>query len=490
MIMTETIKDFVFRGKSPSGNNKAKTVIVLTTKLEARNDKAPTVSKLVEKCKERGIKCVVIDTSSGEIEKTISGLFIIGDKRGKRTEVDINNSVVLARRSAIESTAAIKFFQKLESLGFISINSLKSVMLCEDKLDTVEALQERGIPVPKTALVSSEDDIDNAVNKIGGGFPLVVKLLNGTKGIGVFQIDSHASLVSTLQAIWKLSPETELILQEKIPAEYDLRIHVLGSKDGPDEGFNYRIIGAMRRNKIEGDFRTNFSLGGETEKIELSEEVQKIALESAKCTGCSWCGVDIIVSSDEKRPYVLEVNASPGTSGIEKTTEIPITDLVLDFITERKNWNYPTKLIGFRESFVIRGVGEFVGKSDTGNGAISCSVHADYFEEVDGFMNWTIGGKSFSHRVVEYSKAEVGSNVEKRPVILLDIEFDGTVYRNVKFSLVDRTSKSTPLLLNRSFMEQAGLVVDPSRTFLASSMPNDYSPSRAKGDAIAGIDIS
>jgi len=487
--MAETIKDFVFKGKITSGDNKAKALIVLTTKLEAKNDKAPTVSKLVEKCKERGLKCIVIDTTSGEIEKTSSGLYIIGDKNGKKSEVDINNSVVLARRSAIESTGAIKFFQKLESIGFISINSLKSVMLCEDKLDTVELLKEKGISVPKTALVSSENDIESSLEKIGGVFPIVVKLLSGTKGIGVFQIDSHPSLISTLQAIWKLSQDTELILQEKIAAEYDLRIHVLGSKAGTDEGFNYKVIGAMRRNKITGDFRTNFSLGGETEKVELTPEIEKMAIESAKCTGCSWCGVDVIVSEEDERPYVLEVNASPGTSGIEKTTELPITDMVLDFIMEKKNWNYPIKMIGFREVFTIKGVGDFVGKSDTGNGAISCSVHADYFEEEEGFMSWTIGGKSFRHRVVEYSKAEIGEKIEKRPVILLDIEFDGTVYRDVKFSLVDRTAKSTPLLLNRTFMELAGIVVDPSRTFLVSSVPGDYSPGKAKGVAIAGIDV-
>lgn len=491
-LLTEQ-EGFVFQGagKPKAVSKKPISLIILTTKLESKkNTLAPTVKKMMEKSNSLGFKCIIINTAQGEIEKTETGSFFIRNKGSQvKHEIDIKNAVVLARRSSINSTAAVKFFEKLESLGFVSVNSPKAVLLCEDKLDTVQKLQEKGIPTPKTALISSEDDIENAINKIGGKYPIVVKTLSGTKGIGVFQIDSKESLTSTLQTMWKLSPETELIVQEKIEADYDLRIHVVGSRNSTGDGDNYTIIASMKRNRVENDFRTNVSLGGVAEAVEIPKEIEKIAIGAAKATECSWCGVDIIIGKNTGVPYVLEVNASPGTDGIEQATGLDVTGIILEFILNKKNWNYPRKMVGFREIFDVKGVGKFIGKLDTGNGAIACSLHADSSEESDGFLNWTVGGKSFSHRIMEYSHAEVGDQTDKRPVILLDIEFGKMVYKKVKFSVVDRTNKSTPMLINRGFMEIAGLVVDASKTFLLTDEPEDYSPLNAKGEPLAGIEL-
>lgn len=487
--MVQEQESFIFQGVKKS-LQKPISLVILTTKLESTSGAyAPTVKKMMEKSSTLGFKCVVIDTSQGEIEKTETGNFYIRNKGSKnKYEIDVKNTVVLARRSSINSTAAVKFFEKLESLGFVSVNSLKSVLLCEDKLDTVQKLQEKKISTPKTALISSEDDIESSVSKVGSKYPLVVKLLSGTKGIGVFQIDSHESLLSTLQTIWKLSPETELLVQEKIEADYDLRIHVLGTKNERTGG-DYTVTASMRRTKIENDFRTNVSLGGKAEAIEVTPEIEHMAIEAARATGCTWCGVDIIVEKNTGTPYVLEVNASPGTDGIEKATGLDVTSIVLDFILNKKNWNYPRKIVGFREIFEIKGIGKFIGKLDTGNGSIGCSLHADYFIEEDGFLNWTVGGKSFSHRIVEYSYAEIGDTTEKRPVILLDLEFNGMVYKKIRFSLVDRTAKSTPLLINRTLMEEAGLIVDASKTFILTQEPIGYSPLKSKGESLAGIEL-
>jgi len=489
MYILEEQEDFIFQGISKVKRfKKPISLVILTTRLEAKQTKAPTVRKMMEKSESMGFKCIIIDTAQGEVERNESGNYFIRNKdKQKKYEIDLKSTVVLARRSSINSTAAVKFFEKLESLGFVSVNSLKSVLLCEDKLDTVQKLQEKGIPVPKTALISNEDDIENAMQKVGNNFPVVIKLLNGTKGIGVFQVDSNASLISTLQTIWKLSPSTELIIQEKIEAEYDLRIHVVG-KAGEETG-EYSVIGSMKRNRIAGDFRTNVSLGGEAEAVMIEPQIEKIAIESAKATGCSWCGVDIIIEKNTGQPYVLEVNASPGTDGIEKATGLDVTGIILDFILDKKNWNLPRKIVGFREVFEVKGIGKFIGKLDTGNGSIACSLHADYSEEKDGYLNWTIGGKSYSQKITEYSHAEVGDQTDKRPVVLIDVLFGGIVYKQVKFSLVDRTNKSTPLLINRGMMEAAGLIIDSSKTFLITKEPNDYSPLKAKGDSTAGIEL-
>lgn len=480
------LEKFIFRGIK--GKERPLTVVVLTTKLGKSLKNAPTTDKIMQICKEREVRCIIVDTEKGSIQKTPKGSYLISSRGDKPQEIFLGKTIVLTRRSSIKNNAAKGFFKKLEDLGFPCVNSYESVIMCEDKLQTTRKLQLNDIPVPKTSLISSEADIDKAVEEVGEKYPVVCKFLSGTKGIGVFIIDSRPSLVSTLQALWHLAPGTEIVLQEKIDAEYDLRIHVVAESDGMS-GREYKVIAAMKRIKIKGDFRTNFSLGGDTENVELSKEIEKIAIESAKATGCLWCGVDIIVDTKSQKPYVLEVNASPGTTGIEKTTGIPVTDTVLDFLLDRKNWVKPKKVTGFRELVSIPGVGSFVGKLDTGNGATSCSLHADSIEEFDGYVNWTLGNQQFTNKIVGISQAEVGEKIHKRAVVNLDVEFSGVVYKKVKFSLVDRTEKSTPLLLNRDFLSEAGLVVDPSEDFVLTDRPEGYSPKDAKGNPIAGVEV-
>ena len=480
------LESFIFKGVK--GKDKNLTVVILTTKLGKSLKHAPTTDKILNICEERGIRCIIINTEKGSIQKNHNGSFLISNKGGKVYEIFLDNTILLTRRSSIKNNAAKGFFKKMEDLGFPCVNSYESVNICEDKLETTRKLQLNKIPVPKTSLISAEADIDKAVEEVGGKYPVVCKFISGTKGIGVFMIDSRPSLVSTLQAIWYLSPDTEIVLQEKIEAEYDLRIHVIAESDGMS-GREYKVIAAMKRIKIEGDFRTNFSLGGKTETVELSPYIEKIAIESAKSTGCLWCGVDIIVDKDSEAPYVLEVNASPGTTGIEKTTGINVTDIVIDFLLNKKNWVKPKKTTGFRELVTIQGVGTFVAKLDTGNGATSCSLHADSFEEIDGHVIWNIGGQEFKNKIVGQSKAEIGEKIHKREVINLDVDFNGIVYKNVKFSLVDRTEKSTPLLLNRDFLSSAGLIVDSSEDFIITDRPVGYSPKEAKGNPEAGVEV-
>lgn len=481
------LEKFVFKGIK--GKERPLTVVILTTKLGKSLKNAPTTDKIMKICEQRGVRCIIVDTEKGSIQKTPRGTYLISSNSDKSQEIYLDRTIVLTRRSSIKNNAAKGFFKKMEDLGFPCVNSYDSVIVCEDKLQTTRKLQLNNIPVPKTALISSEADIDKAVEEVGGKYPVVCKFLSGTKGIGVFMIDSRPSLISTLQALWHLAPGTEIVLQEKIEADYDLRIHVIAESDGMS-GREYKVIAAMKRIKIQGDFRTNFSLGGDTETVELPEAIEKIAIESAKATGCLWCGVDIIADkNNDEKPYVLEVNASPGTTGIEKTTGIPVTDIVVDFLLDRKNWVKPKKLTGFRELITIPGIGTFVGKLDTGNGATSCSLHADSIEENNGEVIWSLGNQQFINKIVGQSKAEVGEKIHHRSVINLDVEFNGIVYKKVKFSLVDRTEKSTPLLLNRDFLSSAGLVVDPSEDFVLTDRPEGYSPKDAKGDPIAGVEV-
>lgn len=479
-----SLDNFIFKGLK--NKEEQITIVILTTKLGKKSKNAPTTEKLIQICKDKGIRCIAIDTEKGSIQKTKKGSFIISSKGMESEEIFLGKTIILTRRSSIKNNSAKGFFKKIEDLGFPCVNSYDSVNLCENKLETIKKLQLYDIPTPKTSIVSSINDIDNSVNEIGGKYPVVCKFLSGTKGIGVFIINSRASLISTLQAIWRLSSETEIVLQELIDADYDIRIHILAESDGFSSR-NYKVIAAMKRLKIKGDFRTNYSLGGETEKIKLTPEIKKIAIESAKATGCLWCGVDIIIDKKTNKPYVLEVNASPGTKGIEKTTGINVTEKIINFLLNKKNWIKPKKVTGFREMVTIPEIGKFVAKLDTGNGATSCSIHADEIYEDKDTVYWSIKDKKFVNKIIGHSKAEVGDHIHERAVINLDINFNGVTYKNVKFSLVNRTEKSTPILLNRNFLSLSGLIVDSSEDFIITNKPSDYSPKKAKGNPYLGI---
>jgi hypothetical protein len=289
------------------------------------------------------------------------------------------------------------------------------------------------------------------------------------------------------QTIKKLNPTSEILVQEKIEADYDLRIHVIVENSRTSK--DYRVLGVMKRLRIEGDFRTNYSLGGKTENVIISPEIEEIAIEAAKATGCLWCGVDIIIDKFTQKPYVLEVNASPGTEGIESTTGINVTEKIVGFLTNKRNWIKPKKNSGFREVFKIKEIGKFVGKLDTGNGSKSCSMHADEIEEDGTELKWQIGGKSYRAPIVGYSNAEVGDTIQKRPIVELNIYFKGNLYKGIKFSMVDRSNKSTPLLLNRDFMSDAGIIVDPSEDFIMTKKIKGYTPLDCKEDIYKGISL-
>ena len=129
-----------------------------------------------------------------------------------------------------------------------------------------------------------------------------------------------------MQAFKSVDDSQEIILQEYIDMKSDMRIVVL---DG-------EIQAVMERSKVKGDFRSNFSLGGNVKGIKVSDEIKKIALDAAKAVGCYNCGVDIAISAKTRKPYILEVNSSPGSEGIEKATSKNLISDFVNYITNKK----------------------------------------------------------------------------------------------------------------------------------------------------------
>lgn len=462
--------------------------------LSGSSNPSKTSKSFIEECEKRGIVCNVVDVNSASLEKIYNGhiLSYIDGEDLKEVLIKPETTAVIPRRGVISNSHTKQIMRDLEAARYFCVNSLESIEVCESKFLTSRVLEEEGLPVPKYALVNGEEGLDKALEKIGGKFPVVMKLLSGTQGIGVSIVDSYASLKSVFQTINKLNPEGEILLQEKIDSNFDIRVQVIMKKFDPldPSSNNCVILGSMKREAVEKDFRTNYSLGGEVSAYEIDDVIEKIACDAANAVACHWCGVDIMIDSKTGNPYILEVNSSPGTEGISQAIGKPIVDDVIDYVINKNNWAYSKLEVGYLETIEIPTVGKMVAKFDTGNGSTASSIHADQVSEEDGKLKWRIGDTEFESEIVGYTKTEVGRDTEERPIIEIDLMFNGVKIPSVKVAPTDRVSKSTPFLANRPLMKKLGVMVNPHKAFVLSERPSDYLPMQAKGDPYGGIEFN
>lgn len=453
---------------------------------------SPTSKSFLEECEKQGITCNSVNVNNSRIEKVFNGhSVIVRDDEGKEKKIMIRpeDTAIIPRRGVVLNTYTRQIMRDLEASRYFCVNSLESIEVCESKFLTSRVLEMEGLPVPKYALITGEENLDQALESVGGKFPVVLKLLSGTQGIGVSIVDSYASLKSVYQTIAKLAPENEILIQEKIDSDYDLRIQIIVKKFDPINPAkdNCILLGSMKREAVEKDFRTNYSLGGKVSGIEIEDEIKDIACRAANAVGCHWCGVDIMIDSKDGKPYILEVNSSPGTEGISQAIGRPIVGDVISYVENKDNWSYSKLEIGYLETIGIPGVGKMVAKFDTGNGSTACSVQADNVIEDNGNLLWNIGETKFKSKIIGYTNTEVGREKVKRPIVEIDIMFDGSIVKGVKVAPISRKEKSTPFLANRTFMKHLGVMVNPNKAFVISESPDGYRPLKAKGEIHGGI---
>lgn len=420
-----------------------------------------TASRVVEECKKKGIECFVGFVPYARSYKNDDGTRTVVNKDGKEFIANRHDTVVLVRGAASGSSGTLDMISAFERDGFFVINSRESIEICSDKYRTAITLTEAGLPTPRTALVTEIDQIEEVHKQVGGKFPVVAKTIRGSKGIGVFIIDSPEGLKSTMQAFSSVDDSQEIILQEYIDMKSDMRIVVL---DG-------EIQAVMDRSKVKGDFRSNFSLGGNVKGIKVSDEIKKIALDAAKAVGCYNCGVDIAISAKTRKPYILEVNSSPGSEGIEKASSKNLISEFVKHITNKKNWQYSPTMVGREELMEIIGIGMVRAKFDTGNTAFN-SIHADSFTMKNKKVTWKHKGKTFTNdivKIIELEEGGINPHTERRPLIQLDIKFLDKTYKDRYFTLDDREGKGTDVLVAVNFMKEFGFVVDPGRKYIKTS---------------------
>lgn len=213
-------------------------------------------------------------------------------------------------------TAVVRQF---EMMGVYSVNESVAITRSRDKLRSLQLLSRRGVGIPVTAFARSPDDVPGLIREVGGA-PLVIKLLEGTQGIGVVLAETRTAAKSVIQGFMGLS--ANILVQEYIKEAggSDIRCFVVGGK----------VIAAMQRTAPEGEFRSNLHRGGSASLVELTPKERRTAVNAAKIMGLNVCGVDLLRSN--RGPLVMEVNSSPGIGGIEAATGKDVANLIIEFI--------------------------------------------------------------------------------------------------------------------------------------------------------------
>lgn len=433
---------------------------------------------LKEKCKETGIKFLYADPETAVLEK-------ISDKKFKvvcidnEFEVNTDNTIILPRLTILKNSRTKNFLKEFEYRGFFVLNTLESYENCENKYTTYKVLSAENIPTPLTTVVTSDDieRLKKKVDKVGGNFPVVCKILDGKKGIGVFIIDSYMSLKSTLETMFKLVPNAEILLQNKIESDYDLRIHVFNKSYGrlSNNPENYEIIGVMRRNKIDGDFRTNFSLGGTIESFTLSDDQKELAIKTAAAVKCKWCGVDMIADKNTGDNYIIEVNASPGVKGITSVSDVPPIDYIFDFLKKFKYINNNATIIGAAESATLKfDEGDYVTDVgfNTNNDISVIETRTAAYDERNNRVTFAIGSVMVTKPVI--GTMIENDNMTRSYLIQTKVEFNEITYKNVIFKVKSIEGDKVTVTMGNSFLGQIGNMVsiDPTTSYLVTDPVN------------------
>ncbi len=227
-------------------------------------------------------------------------------------------------------TAMVRHFEMMDAF---SVAGNLAIKRSRDKLRSLQILSKNGVDMPKTVFASNKSSAKDVI-ALSGGAPLVLKILEGTQGVGVVLVDTEKAAKSVLDAFYGM--DVNLLVQEFIEEAggADIRVLVVGGQ----------IVGAMKRQGAEGDFRSNLHQGGSATAHKLTRKEKSTALAAAKSMGLGVCGVDMIPSS--RGPLVMEVNSSPGLEGIEKSTGIDVAGKIMEYIEKNvtpQNDEHPKK---------------------------------------------------------------------------------------------------------------------------------------------------
>jgi ribosomal protein S6--L-glutamate ligase len=280
----------------------------------SRNPRLYSTKRLVEAATKRKHSVQIIDPLMCEIiiEKKNPAVIY----KGKYLE---NIDAIIPRIGASVTFYGTAVVRQFEMMKVFSTVESQALVRSRDKLRSLQVLSRAGLGMPKTVFSNYTKDVAEVINYVGGA-PLVIKLLEGTQGLGVVLAETNNAAESVLEAFNGL--QARVIVQEFIKESKgaDIRAFVV---DG-------NVVGAMKRQGKEGEFRSNLHRGGSATIIQLTDEEENAALKSAKALGLGICGVDMLQS--DRGPLILEVNSSPGLEGIEFATKKDIANIIIRYI--------------------------------------------------------------------------------------------------------------------------------------------------------------
>jgi len=280
----------------------------------SRAPQSYSTKRLVQAGKERGHDIRVIDSLRTYMNIT-SSKPIIYYKKKPLPRFD----AVIPRISPTSTYYVASVVRQFETMGTFSLNPSLAITRARDKLRSLQLLAHKGVGLPVTGFAREPGDIDDLLAVVGGP-PLVIKLLEGTQGVGVVLAETKKAAESVVQAFMGL--RVNIIVQEYIKEAEgaDLRCLVLGD----------RVVATMLREAAPGEFRSNLHRGAKGRVTRLTKLERETAVRAAKAMGLSFAGVDILRS--HRGPLVLEVNASPGLEGIETVTQKDLASRVIMYI--------------------------------------------------------------------------------------------------------------------------------------------------------------
>jgi ribosomal protein S6--L-glutamate ligase len=278
----------------------------------SRNPRLYSTARLVEAGRARGHEVEVLDPIRCvlQISRGSHRMVCGGEEVG-------GYDVVIPRIGASITDYGLAVLGFFERHGIPSVNSGPAIARARDKLRALQSLSAHDVGIPRTVMMREPKAVRAAVDAVGG-CPVIIKLLQGTQGVGVMIAESPESVESTLDTLWGLGQN--IILQEFIAESRgrDLRALVVGGK----------LVAAMRRTAKAGEFRSNLHRGGAGRRVELDAAATRAAVEAARIIGLDVAGVDMLES--QSGPRVIEVNSSPGLRGIERAAEVDVAARIIE----------------------------------------------------------------------------------------------------------------------------------------------------------------
>ena len=428
----------------------------------------------------------------------------------------------------------VAIMKHLEKMGIKVLNTGESMRTASNKIETQIVLNNENIKTPKSSLFINEEQLDAAHKSIGGKFPVIVKTIFGTHGVGVIRADSMASLRSICQQLIKSGEE--FMLQEYLEHSESARILILGDQ----------ALASVVRTIPDGDFRSNAHQGAELKKYDPSAEEVEICVKCAQLVGTNFAAVDYINVGNEI--YVLEVNGSPGFEAMQEVIDFNIADKVIEFVKgqlsdaqpaetpptevapsepavvktedgetaeeenedveseedtqgketeedeeiskatpdtaeengeviepeKKKMENDDFAVVGSVDKIVIKYFNDekpISTRIDTG--AEYSSINGSNIDITDETISFDFGDYRYRFSLLKNVNIVAANGKEKRPIIRLDIIIDNETLHNVEFTVNDREGLNFDVLLGRRALAQANVLVNPAFVHLASSDPKE-----------------